>query len=1072
MWAKGTLVKKISVALPVLLLPLLFASSIHAATQAQTCRKAVSKDVASIYKTVVQGGAKCFKARMADAGSQDCLDPVVFDEADKLGDSLDKLTADMSDTPNSACGTLGAGFFLACTEPPAGCTSECMCAQGSTGAQIAACVGCRASEAALAQVSEVYGAGLPAPDADAENCQNAIGKASVKSGRTRMKEQQSCQAAFDADERRGDCRSSDSKGKVAKTDGKSEGDVLKACLTTPGSDQVPELVGAACGAATAAGAADCAVDEAHTAVDEIFRIASSPAGIFGFVTVTGNDGTPLPLRGVRIEVAGANAGTLTDRNGYYEVVGIPPGNQIQVIDGQAVGPYPRIGMGFPAPMAGLCPMGIFPMPPIDLANGIDVAAMLDGTNHLTAPVTLSNPTIPGASLEIPMGTQLTFDVPNRRPLLSVSVVPVAAMPFPPDVMTDEIFTFQPEGLVLSAPVEATFPNNLGLSIGEQANVWLPDFVTNTFLLAGTATVQGPLGDTMTSDAPQFIDRFDWHFTADPNAPIGCTTMVIGRVINALTLAPIGNAQVNFLGSFTSTLSNGTFSFLMEVCPTDMLATAVATLPNGSFVSNDASVPTVFNATTDFGDIPLQIPDCGNAALDFGELCDDGGNDGGDGCGASCNLEICGDGFFDPPAEECDSTLGCSGFCTLCGNGILSTPGEECDAGTQNGFAGSGCSNTCRISICGNGIVEEGEQCDDGSANGGSQSLCTVDCGLGIDSSILGSLVRGAPECTLENNATQGGTNSCSPIAFESAFEFGPAGKGDVAVGSTPTGDDFALQALLVDVGTPQVTSSTGWRMRWSLRVTLLDGPNDVTLEDLSVETPMVLAASGTLRAISSLAGATGLVLSDYLRKEVELLGAEVLDPSDNVFARLGYLTAGAPALTADAPVLAGQLLSSFALAYDECIFPNATVNGLDACEPPQRSSAYNLSPTAVGILRSAVSGPDVNFALKLAGVLGADAITPVGFTDDGFGLALLLRMSEVDPVNGEMTVIDFPVTMLFDTPQNGRIQLRTSLNEALIPLIGVNNVLSGQAEIELISATLKDPLSNPFMHPGVRVTVP
>jgi cysteine-rich repeat protein len=131
----------------------------------------------------------------------------------------------------------------------------------------------------------------------------------------------------------------------------------------------------------------------------------------------------------------------------------------------------------------------------------------------------------------------------------------------------------------------------------------------------------------------------------------------------------------------------------------------------------------------------EIAQCGNGDLDLGEECDDGNNIDGDGCSASCLIEFCGDGLVnDAPNEECD------------------------DANTGDG---DGCSSSCQIEpgfvcvgepsvctpTCGDGSLDPGETCDDGNTNdgdgcGGScqtepgfvcvgePSVCTPTCGDG------------------------------------------------------------------------------------------------------------------------------------------------------------------------------------------------------------------------------------------------------------------------------------------------------------------------------------------------------
>jgi cysteine-rich repeat protein len=102
------------------------------------------------------------------------------------------------------------------------------------------------------------------------------------------------------------------------------------------------------------------------------------------------------------------------------------------------------------------------------------------------------------------------------------------------------------------------------------------------------------------------------------------------------------------------------------------------------------------------------PYCGDGTQDSGEECDDGNNIDGDGCSATCTLEVapyCGDGTLDSN-EECDDGNnidgdGCSSTCTLevapyCGDGTMDSD-EECDDG--NNLDGDGCDADCTIPAC-------------------------------------------------------------------------------------------------------------------------------------------------------------------------------------------------------------------------------------------------------------------------------------------------------------------------------------------------------------------------------------
>ncbi len=114
------------------------------------------------------------------------------------------------------------------------------------------------------------------------------------------------------------------------------------------------------------------------------------------------------------------------------------------------------------------------------------------------------------------------------------------------------------------------------------------------------------------------------------------------------------------------------------------------------------------------------PECGNNAVETGEACDDGANNGQYGyCQADCSGQgfYCGDGVTTDPPEVCDGnsqncttqdgysgTQNCSQACDgwevcltteSCGDGLTNGP-EQCDDG--NTVSGDGCSNVCQIEI--------------------------------------------------------------------------------------------------------------------------------------------------------------------------------------------------------------------------------------------------------------------------------------------------------------------------------------------------------------------------------------
>lgn len=102
-------------------------------------------------------------------------------------------------------------------------------------------------------------------------------------------------------------------------------------------------------------------------------------------------------------------------------------------------------------------------------------------------------------------------------------------------------------------------------------------------------------------------------------------------------------------------------------------------------------------------VPPPTQTCGNGVTEGTETCDDNNTNNGDGCSATCQIEV-------PSA--------------VCGNGTVET-GETCD--DSNTANGDGCSSTCQTEVpaCGDGNIDAGETCDDSNtANGdGCSSTC-------------------------------------------------------------------------------------------------------------------------------------------------------------------------------------------------------------------------------------------------------------------------------------------------------------------------------------------------------------
>ena len=157
---------------------------------------------------------------------------------------------------------------------------------------------------------------------------------------------------------------------------------------------------------------------------------------------------------------------------------------------------------------------------------------------------------------------------------------------------------------------------------------------------------------------------------------------------------------------------------------------------------------------------INLPYCGDGIVDPGEECDDGDTKHYNYCTNECKINVCGDGLHQTGVEECDDGNlidgdGCSASCLLeipepfCGDGNVD-PGEQCDDG--NNVDGDGCSAECLLEnpVCGDGIKNGTEECDDGNTrnNDGCKNDCTINiCGdysvwVGIEQCDDGNLTNG------------------------------------------------------------------------------------------------------------------------------------------------------------------------------------------------------------------------------------------------------------------------------------------------------------------------------------------
>jgi len=269
-----------------------------------------------------------------------------------------------------------------------------------------------------------------------------------------------------------------------------------------------------------------------------------------------------------------------------------------------------------------------------------------------------------------------------------------------------------------------------------------------------------------------------------------------------------------------------------------------------------------------------------------EQCDDNNLANGDGCSATCTIEVplavvCGNGIAQGPTETCDdgnvlNSDGCSSACQIelpivavCGDGFAVAP-EQCDDGNLRN--GDGCSATCTIEgplplVCGDGLAVTPEQCDDGNrvSGDGCSSACKLEparhfpaTGQTMCWDTAGDVILSCRVCW----STPGGLIKCGPNGHDGQIQAGATlayvDNSDGTITDTNTG--LMWEKLSYD----QTIHDRGKQYRWddafAVKVATLNGgggfaghgdwrvPNKKELESIvnaEVFNPAVSAAFNT-----------------------------------------------------------------------------------------------------------------------------------------------------------------------------------------------------------------------------------
>jgi len=179
------------------------------------------------------------------------------------------------------------------------------------------------------------------------------------------------------------------------------------------------------------------------------------------------------------------------------------------------------------------------------------------------------------------------------------------------------------------------------------------------------------------------------------------------------------------------------------------------------------------------------------------------------CGGLPDIDLV---FGDVVSAEIRSTVATASCLTPagdCGNGVVEA-GEQCDDG--NLVAGDGCSASCRLEVCGNGIRDAGEQCDDGNTVSGDG--CSAGCRLeGCKIMRSGQTLWLRSLLAAQHGASGSDRLSLrAEFAIPSAFgTLDPAATGTSLLVENAAGDD--MLALTFPPGTAWI----GRRGRWLYR---------------------------------------------------------------------------------------------------------------------------------------------------------------------------------------------------------------------------------------------------------------
>jgi len=360
--------------------------------------------------------------------------------------------------------------------------------------------------------------------------------------------------------------------------------------------------------------------------------------------------------------------------------------------------------------------------------------------------------------------------------------------------------------------------------------------SSNWLLAGTWGLEaGSLSDSPGADTPR-LNRA----SATLANPINLSQVQAATLVADLPLFEYENPYDRFYWEYSldgegyRTLDSRTGSWTGSEVSADL--SHLAGMPNVYLRLRSHTDSTISLAGAQLDDLRVLVEPsvCGNARLNPGEVCDDGGesatcdvdcthvscgdgvqnslageacDDGntqpGDGCDASCVVEFCGDGVVNNNDEACDDggeSSTCDADCTavMCGDGqVNASAGEACD---DAGVSAS-CDADCTPAVCGDGTQNSlaGEECDDGNTQPGDgcNGACVAEyCGDGIANDNGEECDAGGESstCDADCTAAECGDGTVNTSAGEQCDDAGASPTCDADCTAAECGDGTANSA--------------------------------------------------------------------------------------------------------------------------------------------------------------------------------------------------------------------------------------------------------------------------------------